>query len=167
MTRATGKVRVSAATKPPSAVIRDGSHGLPTTQAKPRFAVRRPARRLVAVHPILRRTLQLIMESTSTAPPAETAPATPTDAADARISELGSLLAAVEDTSHQPERQTIRADDGYENHLAQVRLGIATSLFLALKAKHGPSAAHSLRVAISCSSWATMLGLDDSQRDEV
>src|SRR5215203_2648516 len=107
------------------------------------------------------------MESTSTAPPAETAPATPTDAADARISELGSLLAAVEDTSHQPERQTIRADDGYENHLAQVRLGIATSLFLALKAKHGPSAAHSLRVAISCSSWATMLGLDDSQRDEV
>jgi diguanylate cyclase (GGDEF)-like protein/PAS domain S-box-containing protein/putative nucleotidyltransferase with HDIG domain len=107
------------------------------------------------------------MESTSPVPNTETVPVIPTDAADARMSELNSLLAAVEDTSHQPERQTIRADDGYENHLAQVRLGIATSLFLALKAKHGPSAAHSLRVAISCSSWAMMLGLDENQRDEV
>src|SRR4051812_19914379 len=111
-------------------------------------------------------TLPLNMESTSTVPFPEIASA-PTDAADARMSELSSLLAAVEDTSHQPERQTIRPDDNYENQLAQVRLGIATSLFLALKAKHGPSATHSLRVAISCSSWAMLLGLDEAHRDEV
>lgn len=107
------------------------------------------------------------MESISTTSPAENASVLPTDSADARMSELDSLLATVEETSHQPERLTIRVDDGYENHLAQVRLGIATSLFLALKAKHGPSAAHSLRVAISCSSWAIMLGLDDATRDEI
>ena len=106
------------------------------------------------------------MESTPTIPFSEITPI-PVDAADSRMSELDSLLAAVEDTSHQPERQTARPDDSYENQLAQVRLGIATSLFLALKAKHGPSAAHSLRVAISCSSWAMLLGLDDGQRDEV
>jgi len=108
------------------------------------------------------------MDSTSSSPPVEAAePTAPVDVADARMSELSSLLAAVEDSCHSPERQTVRADDSYENHLAQVRLGIATSLFLALKSKHGPSAAHSLRVAISCSSWAMILGMDNKLRDEV
>ncbi|MFG0262174.1 MAG: diguanylate cyclase domain-containing protein [Novipirellula sp. JB048] len=53
----------------------------------------------------------------------------------------------------------------FENQLAMVRLGIATSLFYALRAKHAATAAHSLRVALSCSAWAHRLGLDDSQRD--
>jgi diguanylate cyclase (GGDEF)-like protein/PAS domain S-box-containing protein len=88
-------------------------------------------------------------------------------AAEARMGELGALLAAVDDTSHQPDPNTIKIEGNYENRLAQVRLGIATSLFLALKAKHAPSAAHSLRVAISCSSWSMLLGLDDGTRDEV
>ena len=107
------------------------------------------------------------MESTETPVTVEISGPTSSDTAQLHLSELDSLLAAVEDTSHRPERTTIRTSDGYENQLAQVRLGIATSLFLALKAKHSPSAAHSLRVAISCSSWAMMLGLDENSRDEV
>jgi diguanylate cyclase (GGDEF)-like protein/PAS domain S-box-containing protein/putative nucleotidyltransferase with HDIG domain len=87
--------------------------------------------------------------------------------ADARLSELTTLLGSVEEAASNHDRHTVRSDDGYENQLAQVRLGIATSLFLALKAKHGASAAHSLRVAISCSSWAMMLGLENQDRDEV
>jgi diguanylate cyclase (GGDEF)-like protein/PAS domain S-box-containing protein/putative nucleotidyltransferase with HDIG domain len=83
------------------------------------------------------------------------------------MSELSSLIAAVEETSHLPDSLAPRSGDSYENRLAQVRLGIATSLFLSLKAKHGPSAAHCLRVAISCSSWAMMMGIDEATRDEI
>ncbi len=55
----------------------------------------------------------------------------------------------------------------HENHLAVVRLGMATSLFYALRAKHAPTASHSLRVALSCSAWCQRLGLDDHSRDRI
>ena len=54
-----------------------------------------------------------------------------------------------------------------ENRLVEVRLGIASSLFAALRHKHSPTAAHSLRVALGCSSWAFALGLEPDQRDEL
>ena len=46
----------------------------------------------------------------------------------------------------------------YENHLVEVRLGIASSLYAAIRHKHAPTAAHSLRVALGCSSWAFARG---------
>ena len=55
----------------------------------------------------------------------------------------------------------------FENQLAMVRLGMATSLFYALRTKHAPTAAHSLRVAISCSAWSERLGLNEQLRDQV
>ncbi|EMI57622.1 sensor domain-containing diguanylate cyclase/phosphohydrolase [Rhodopirellula sallentina] len=55
----------------------------------------------------------------------------------------------------------------YENRLAMVRLGMATSLFYALRTKHAPTAAHSLRVALSCSAWCERLGLSDEERDRI
>ena len=55
----------------------------------------------------------------------------------------------------------------FENRLAMVRLGMATSLFYALRTKHAPTAAHSLRVALSCSAWCERLGLSDDQRDRI
>src|SRR5689334_11263712 len=54
-----------------------------------------------------------------------------------------------------------------ENHLVEVRLGIASSLFAAIRHKHAPTAAHSLRVALGCSTWALAFGLDAQQRDEL
>ncbi|WDQ19195.1 sensor domain-containing diguanylate cyclase/phosphohydrolase [Rhodopirellula sp. P2] len=55
----------------------------------------------------------------------------------------------------------------FENHLAMVRLGMATSLFYALRTKHAPTAAHSLRVALACSAWCERLGLADEARDRI
>jgi diguanylate cyclase (GGDEF)-like protein/PAS domain S-box-containing protein len=55
----------------------------------------------------------------------------------------------------------------FENQLALVRLGMATSLFLALRTKHGPTAGHCLRVALSCSAWSDRMQLDEQTRDRI
>lgn len=60
-----------------------------------------------------------------------------------------------------------RSETSFENSLALVRLGIATSLFYSLRAKHARSAAHCLRVALACSAWAERLGLDEATRDRI
>jgi diguanylate cyclase (GGDEF)-like protein/PAS domain S-box-containing protein len=52
-----------------------------------------------------------------------------------------------------------------ENHLLQVRLGIASSLFMALRSRHLATATHSLRVTLGCASWALMLDMSEEQRD--
>lgn len=79
---------------------------------------------------------------------------------------VGRLLAGLQDSaplaSNSPE-----TTEKFENELAVVRLGMAASLFYALRTKHAPTAAHSLRVAISCSAWAERMGLDDAARDRV
>ena len=54
-----------------------------------------------------------------------------------------------------------------ENQLAITRLGIAGSLFLAIRAHHAPTARHSLRVAICVSAWAAATELTAQQRDEL
>ncbi|MEM7557697.1 MAG: diguanylate cyclase, partial [Planctomycetota bacterium] len=48
---------------------------------------------------------------------------------------------------------------------AKSRLGIHVSLFQALRAKHPPTASHSLRVALTCSKWACWRQLDAQQWD--
>lgn len=63
-----------------------------------------------------------------------------------------------------PER---RADIEVESRLAVVRLGIATSLFYALRTKHPGVAAHGLRVALFASGWAEAMGLDSNLRDRI
>ncbi len=56
-----------------------------------------------------------------------------------------------------------------ENSLITAKLGIATSLFYALRSKHPPTASHCLRVALSCSSWieALQLAPEESARIEI
>ena len=44
-------------------------------------------------------------------------------------------------------------------------MGIASSLFMSLRARHLGTAAHSLRVTLGCASWALMLELSEEQRD--
>ena len=48
-----------------------------------------------------------------------------------------------------------------------MRLGIAGSLFTALRSKHAPTAAHSLRVALRCSSWAMVLEMSEEESSEL
>jgi len=79
---------------------------------------------------------------------------------------VGRLLAGLQDSAPAASEPKNTAER-FENELAVVRLGMAASLFYALRTKHAPTAAHCLRVAISCSAWAERLGLDDAARDRV
>lgn len=54
-----------------------------------------------------------------------------------------------------------------ESGLVQVRLGVAGSMYTALRSKHLATAQHSLRVALGCSAWAQMMGLPEKLRDEI
>lgn len=54
-----------------------------------------------------------------------------------------------------------------QNQLAQVRLGQASSLFVALRARHEGTAAHCLRVALGCSSWGQQLRMSEPHLDEL
>ncbi len=90
-----------------------------------------------------------------------------------RVAEISSLLHALEEVAGgnglAPRKDVPqpRPSSKYENKLVQVRLGMASSLFVALRQKHPQSAEHSLRVALGCSSWALHAGLDDESRDIV
>lgn len=76
------------------------------------------------------------------------------------------LLENVDETLQSLSRTTDRAGD-YKRQLAERRLGIASSLFLALRAKHAASAAHCMRVALACSAWATAANLSQQERDDL
>jgi diguanylate cyclase (GGDEF)-like protein/PAS domain S-box-containing protein len=75
--------------------------------------------------------------------------------AEGRLAHLSNLVQQWDqsDSSSRP------IEPGTEAQLAEARLGIASSLFTALRWKHEPTAQHSLRVALSCSGWAEMMGL--------
>ncbi|HEX6963932.1 MAG TPA: diguanylate cyclase, partial [Lacipirellula sp.] len=96
---------------------------------------------------------------------------------DARVAEINSLLNALEEAAADT-RKTSRVQprqpapmkppvDNHENRLVQVRLGIASGLYTALQHKHPPTASHSLRVALGCSTWALYKRLDDETRDVI
>ncbi|HEY2415193.1 MAG TPA: diguanylate cyclase [Pirellulaceae bacterium] len=108
----------------------------------------------------------------STAPgagPAAAAPSDPARSAEAQIGKVASLLGSLEGAPAPlaPVATSVldSAELALENKLVQVRLGIASSLFAAIRAKHAPTAHHSMRVALSCSAWAATLGLNDEDRD--
>jgi diguanylate cyclase (GGDEF)-like protein/PAS domain S-box-containing protein len=94
-------------------------------------------------------------------------PGDPTQWADAHLGVVSSLLGTIDAAAPPPNSLLDSAELLLENKLVQVRLGIASSLFAAMRAKHAPTAHHSLRVALSCSAWGAMLGLSEVQRDEL
>src|SRR5688572_17469873 len=100
-------------------------------------------------------------------PPADAPhPADPAQDVAARLSEVKVLLDRIE-PAPPPESLLDSAELRLENQLVQVRLGLASTLFAALRAKHAPTAHHSLRVALGCSAWSAMLGLHEPERDEM
>jgi diguanylate cyclase (GGDEF)-like protein len=90
----------------------------------------------------------------SSTPSAEANISSLLDSLDEAASESGQSLAAQRASAH-------------ENKLVQVRLGIASGLHAALRAKNPSTASHCLRVALGCSSWAAAMDLDDDTRDKV
>ncbi|MCA9208108.1 MAG: diguanylate cyclase [Planctomycetales bacterium] len=94
-------------------------------------------------------------------------PHDPSQSSDAHLNSLTSLLDGLDDHGiAKPDSSRQRALN-FENHLVQVRLGVASSLFAALRARHAPTAAHSLRVSVACSAWLSHLGLPESERDTI
>src|SRR5690242_10774274 len=86
----------------------------------------------------------------------------PAQAAANRLNAVEGLLRQIDS---EPVSPASAAERALENRLSQVRLGMASSLFVSLRAKHPPTAAHSLRVAITCSSWAVLQKLSFDDRD--
>jgi diguanylate cyclase (GGDEF)-like protein/putative nucleotidyltransferase with HDIG domain/PAS domain S-box-containing protein len=84
-----------------------------------------------------------------------------------RLGELSKLLSDLEETPHVARNAPLKLTTTQENALIQVRLGLASSLYTALKWKHEPTAMHCLRVALTCSAWVHRIGLPPERRDEI
>lgn len=54
-----------------------------------------------------------------------------------------------------------------DNQLVQVRLGLASSLYTALRCRHAATAVHALRVALTASAWALWMRLASAERDVI
>jgi diguanylate cyclase (GGDEF)-like protein/PAS domain S-box-containing protein len=94
-------------------------------------------------------------------PNGKTLPSEPT-------AEVGALLQSLDDAAAVAGRSaTTPRTHAHEIRLVQARLGIASGLHTALRCKHAPTAAHSLRVALGCSSWAAVMDLDPDLRDQL
>ncbi len=81
------------------------------------------------------------------------------------VAKLLADLAAVAPQAHPVQNQSVESK--HENQLAVVRLGMATSLYSSLRAKHPPTASHSLRVALVCAAWCDRLNFGQEERDRL
>jgi diguanylate cyclase (GGDEF)-like protein/PAS domain S-box-containing protein/putative nucleotidyltransferase with HDIG domain len=82
------------------------------------------------------------------------------------VSEISSLLNSLDEAAAEGGLSLAeKRASAHENKLVHARLGMASGLYAALRAKHPPTASHCLRVALGCSSWAAAMNLDDESRD--
>ncbi len=83
------------------------------------------------------------------------------------MAELGALLRELDSVTPGSPSLPQSLEDATDDELAKRRLGIAGSLFAALQCKHAATASHSIRVALTCSAWATRLDFDERQREQL
>ncbi len=107
------------------------------------------------------------MDSFTTSPPADAIAGRRSADAENRWAALTTLFAAIEDGAESPALVPKTSGNSHELQLAHARLGVASSLFSALRAKHPPTAAHCLRVALGISSWALASELPEAERDHL
>jgi diguanylate cyclase (GGDEF)-like protein/PAS domain S-box-containing protein len=86
--------------------------------------------------------------------------------ADERVAALSSLLSRLDEAAQVDGLARHPCPDTHQTQLVKQRLGIASSLFAALRAKHTATANHSLRVALGVSSWATARDMPSEEQDE-
>ena len=79
------------------------------------------------------------------------------------LSQLSSLLSNLDEVA-APQESSLAVK---QQKMVQVRLGMASSLFIALRARHAPTADHCARVALSCSSWSLTTDMTEQQRDDL
>ncbi len=113
--------------------------------------------------------------STSTSPVPSPVPSPPVptrrETTKSRVAEISTLLSALEAAASEnglaarrPEAVATEKKQR-ENLLTEGRLGMVNGLLKALRYKHPHSAAHCLRVALTCSGWAEHIGLDEESRN--
>lgn len=81
------------------------------------------------------------------------------------MSELHALLEQLQSAAPTSAAPVLGAQ--IDNQLIQVRLGVAGSLFTALRCKHPPAAAHALRVSLIVSTWCMSRQMSTEQRDAI
>jgi diguanylate cyclase (GGDEF)-like protein/PAS domain S-box-containing protein len=87
--------------------------------------------------------------------------------AEHRLAALSSLLDSIDSSATVDPLVTQTKPSPHESQLVTARLGVASSLFVALRSKHAPTAAHCLRVALGASSWAMDMDLPEELRDDI
>lgn len=87
--------------------------------------------------------------------------------AERRMAAVGELVKLLDAEGSAPTFDARWLDQVAENQLVQIRLGIASALYAALRAKDTSTARHSLRVALTCSAWSVALDLPNQQRDSI
>jgi diguanylate cyclase (GGDEF)-like protein len=83
------------------------------------------------------------------------------------MAELGALLNELDVVAPGAPSLPSTPEESTDDQLAKRLLGIASSLFAALQCKHAATASHSIRVALTCSAWATRLDFDERQREQL
>src|SRR2546429_6101328 len=93
-------------------------------------------------------------------------PLVPAASGTRQVSDISVLLNSLDEAAAESGLSLAdkRASE-HESKLVQARLGMASGLHAALRTKHPPTASHSLRVALGCSSWAATMQLDEDTRD--
>lgn len=93
-------------------------------------------------------------------------PVAPASGSARPVTDISVLLTSLDEVAAESGQSLAdkRATE-HESKLVQARLGMASGLHAALRAKHPSTASHSLRVALGCSSWATIMQLDEETRD--
>jgi diguanylate cyclase (GGDEF)-like protein/PAS domain S-box-containing protein len=101
----------------------------------------------------------------SSTPRPEQPAADASDNANHSIVQLDTLLTSLDESGSLGSRAV--QFTAHQDRLARSRLGLAASLFAALRCKHQPTAAHCLRVALGCSAWAIASDLSDDECDAI
>ncbi len=83
------------------------------------------------------------------------------------MTELHALLRELEAVTAAGHTLPPVFGEAVDDQLVQVRLGAASSLFAALRCKNAAIAGHGLRVALTCSAWASQIGLPSGQREAI
>ncbi len=81
-----------------------------------------------------------------------------------QIDRIGVLLRVLETASPGAAFSGYVFSPEMDDRLARAKLGGTSSLFAVLRCRYAASAAHALRVALSCSAWAARQGMEPGQR---
>src|SRR3954469_21339757 len=132
-------------------------------QAGPRTVPSPAPRNVSLTMPDLPEATTVVTPPIGAYPPA---PGSSTTTGERHVQEISVLLQSLDEAAAESGQSVAKKREiAHESKLVQARLGMASGLHAALRAKHPPTASHSLRVALGCSSWAATMEVAEETRD--